>query len=106
MNPIRLIFALAAILPALAVANLYSDNVTVLLNNGNGTFGTPANYGAGDSPTSVFSNDFDGDGDNDLAVANTHSANVSVLLNNGDGTFADTVNNGSEDISILLNTSK
>ncbi len=31
----------------LAVANYYSDNVSVRLNNGDGTFQQPVNYGAG-----------------------------------------------------------
>ncbi len=66
------------------------DTVSVLLNNGDGTFAPKMDYGTGDSPSSVFSADLDGDGDNDLAVANWHSFpnSVSVLLNNGDGTFA------------------
>ncbi len=39
-------------------------------------FGLPTNYTAGDNPVSVFSEDLDGDGDNDLAVANEVSSNV------------------------------
>ncbi len=65
----------------LAVANEGSDNVSVLLNNGDGTFAPRVDYPAGDGSRSAFSADFDGDGDNDLAVANFNSDNVSVLLN-------------------------
>ncbi len=72
----------------LAVANENSSDVSVLLNNGDGTFAPKVDYGAGRRPLSIFSADLDEDGDNDLAVANTGSNNVSVLLNNGDGTFA------------------
>ena len=76
----------------LAVANQGSfpapSNVSVLLNNGNGTFAPKVDYCTGSFPTSVFSADVEGDGDNDLAVANGNSHNVSVLLNNRDGTFA------------------
>ena len=72
----------------LAVANERSDNVSVFLNNGDGTFAPKVDYPAGSSPSSVFSADLDGDGDSDLAVANFDSDNMSVLLNNGDGTFA------------------
>ncbi|RKX29251.1 MAG: hypothetical protein DRP47_02125 [Candidatus Zixiibacteriota bacterium] len=54
----------------------------MLLNNGDGTFQTAVNYDVGDYPTSVFSIDLDGDGDNDLAVVNASSDNISILLNN------------------------
>ena len=114
----------------LAVANYGSRNVSVLLNNGDGTFADKVDYDVGYRPFSVFSTDLDGDGDNDLAVANNGNRNVSVLLNNGDGTFADKVdydvgygpysvfsadvdgdgdndlavaNNGSRNVSVLLN---
>ncbi|TAK05657.1 VCBS repeat-containing protein [Patescibacteria group bacterium] len=63
-------------------------NVSVLLNNGDGTFASPVNYAVGTHPPSVFTADLDGDGDRDLVTANYDSDNVSVLLNNGNGTFA------------------
>ena len=63
----------------LAVANDRSDNVSVLLNNGNGTFQAAINYGAGDGPISVFASDLDGDNDHDLTVVNRYSDNVSVF---------------------------
>jgi ankyrin repeat protein len=65
----------------LAVANLASDNVSILKNNGDGTFESAVNYGAGDAPFSVFCADLDGDTDLDLAVANENSDNVSILFN-------------------------
>ncbi len=71
----------------LAVANWNSDNVSVLLNNGNGTFAPKVDYAVGEGPISIFSVDLDGDGDNELVVANLISENVSVLLNSGDGAF-------------------
>src|ERR671913_442838 len=72
----------------LAVANQNSDNVSILLGNGNGTFVTPAvNFGAGDGPTSVAVGDFNNDTILDLATANQNSNNVSILLGNGNGTF-------------------
>jgi hypothetical protein len=76
----------------LAVANTYSDNVSILKNNGDGTFLGAVDYGAGDGPRSVFCADLDGDGDLDLAVVNEGSDNVSILKNNGNGTFQSAVN--------------
>jgi PKD repeat protein len=71
----------------LAVANAWSDNVSILKNNGDGTFQPKVDYGAGSVPTSVFCADLDGDLDLDLAVTNSDSNSVSILKNNGDGTF-------------------
>ena len=64
-----------------------SDNVSVLMNRGDGTFAARVNFLAGPRPTSVFASDLDGDGDNDLAVGNSGNT-VSVLSNNGSGDFA------------------
>ena len=64
----------------LAVAS-DDDRVSVLLNDGDGTFPSQASYGAGNSPESVTIADLDGDLDLDLAVANFFSDNVSILLN-------------------------
>ena len=50
----------------LAVAS--GTGVSVLLNNGNGTFGAPASYGSGTNPVSVAAGDLNGDGKIDLAV--------------------------------------
>ncbi|HEV2380406.1 MAG TPA: FG-GAP-like repeat-containing protein [Terriglobia bacterium] len=73
--------------PDLVVANSGSNNVSVLLGNGDGTFQAPANYAAGTAPSSVAIGDFNGDGKLDLVVSNASSDNVSILLGNGDGTF-------------------
>ena len=65
-----------------AVANMLSNTVSVLLNNGDGTFAPKVGYDAGFQALSVFGADLDGDGDNDLAVASGRG--VSVLLNLSD----------------------
>ena len=65
----------------LAFKNHKNDKISILKNNGNGTFQTAVNYGAGDSPVSVFCADLDGDSDLDIAAANDNGGNVSILLN-------------------------
>ena len=78
----------------LAVANISSNNVSILVGSGSGTFAAAVNYGAGTNPYSVAIGDFNGDGKADLAVANATSNNVSILLGSGSGTFAAAVNYG------------
>ena len=71
----------------LAVANSDSNNVSVLLGNGDGTFQAPLTFGAGSGASSVALGDLNADGKLDLVVANRGFSTVSVLLGNGDGTF-------------------
>jgi hypothetical protein len=66
--------------------------VSILLGNGDGTFGAAQKFPVGSYPQSVAVGDFNGDGKLDLAVANTGprpftDSSVSVLLGNGDGSF-------------------
>ena len=70
----------------LAVADSNSGQVSILLNNGNGTFQAPRSYLVGSLPLALVAGDF-GNGHLDLATANANSDDVSVLLGNGDGTF-------------------
>jgi hypothetical protein len=83
--------------------------VTVLLGNGDGSFGSPVNYFSGDPHAgAVVAADFNGDGKVDLVVANgncfsdpfevvCHTGSVGVLLGNGDGTFQNAVTYSSVD---------
>ena len=75
----------------LAATNEFSDDITVLLGNGNGTFQNQLRFGVGDSPTSLVAGYFDDDGRPerrlDLATADSGVGDISVLLGNGDGTF-------------------
>jgi len=80
--------------PDLAVVNSYSNNVSILLGNGDGTFQIHVDYPTGAQPGSVAIGDFNGDGKLDLAVVNSYSNNVSVLLGNGNGTFQPAVSYG------------
>ena len=73
-----------------AVANLGSDDLTVLLGNGAGRFTAAAGspVPAGDAPFAVAAADVNRDGKVDLAVANNASNNLTVLLGNGAGGFS------------------
>jgi FG-GAP-like repeat len=80
--------------PDLAVANSNAPYVSVLINNGDGTFQGQVTYPTGPAaggPSSVAFGDLNGDGRLDLAVANAQvnmpSNAVSVLFGNGDGTM-------------------
>jgi hypothetical protein len=75
----------------LAGANLgffaENDTVSVLRNQGDGTFATHVEYVVGAGPYDIAATDFNGDGFADLATGNEQGT-VSILLNQGDGTFA------------------
>jgi hypothetical protein len=82
---------------AVANSNSYSNEVSVLLGNGDGTFRAALNFTVGRSPSAVAVGDFDGDKIQDLAVTNYGDSDnpgttVSVLLGNGDGTFRAALN--------------
>jgi len=72
---------------------VYMDQVTVLLDNGIGSFKPPLYFLSGsidsyDSPTSLVAEDFDLDGDIDIISTNLGSAssgNISLLSNDGQG---------------------
>src|SRR5207244_2072158 len=81
----------------LAVANAASDDVAVLLGDGDGIFHSAVTYSAGSGAMAISVEDFNGDGQLDLVMADQgddygNGSNVSVLLGNGDGTFQAAVN--------------
>ena len=63
------------------MANIDSNTISVLRNNGDGTFADDELYGTGLSPISVVIANLDGDDSGDLAVANFEDDTVSALLN-------------------------
>ncbi|HEV8111915.1 MAG TPA: FG-GAP-like repeat-containing protein [Planctomycetota bacterium] len=71
----------------LVVSNTGGSDVSVLLGNGDGTFGPKSDYVVGSGPHGVALLDVDGDGDLDIATANTALNNMAILLNNGSGHF-------------------
>ncbi len=73
--------------PDLVVANEGSNNVAVLLGNGDGTFRAAQFFPVGINPVWVVVGGFNGNRVQDLAVPNINANNISVLLGNGDGTF-------------------
>ncbi len=73
--------------PDLVTANqgLFVSTVSVLFNNGDGTFQTSHDYDTGGNPGSVAIGDLNGDGKPDVATANSAEDTVSVFANSGDG---------------------
>ncbi|BAY79401.1 Na-Ca exchanger/integrin-beta4 (plasmid) [Nostoc linckia NIES-25] len=78
----------------LVTANNTSNNISVLLGKGDGTFQTAVNFalGSGSGPVSVAVKDFNGDGKSDIVTVNNASQNISVLLGDGTGSFATATN--------------
>ncbi len=83
--------------PDLAVANQSDGTISILLGNGDGTFGIqtvitiPAVATSGGtinaSPSAIATGDFNDDGNIDIAVTDMANSRVMILLGNGDGTF-------------------
>lgn len=72
--------------PDLAVANTGNGmpgagDVSLLLGNGRGGFGTPVRFTTDTSSWAIAAGDFNGDRMPDLAVANLDNNNVSILIN-------------------------
>ena len=87
-----------------AVANGGSNNVSVLMGNGDGTLQTATNYTVGSDPVALAVGDYSGSGLADLVVANHNSNNETVLANAGSGAFtlAQTITLGESPNSIVL----
>ena len=88
---------------SIAVADVNGDNkpdlivgavtatsavIGVLINAGNGAFGSPALLPTYSWPANIVAADFDGDGKQDLAIIHiANDAPISILRGHGDGTF-------------------
>jgi hypothetical protein len=68
-------------------ANAASNSVSVLRNDGNGTFSATF-LAVGAFPGSIAAADVDGDRDLDVLTANANSSTISVRINDGAGAFS------------------
>ncbi|GJL59280.1 MAG: hypothetical protein NPIRA03_21370 [Nitrospirales bacterium] len=71
----------------IATVNGTSDDVSVLLGNGNGTFRSAVSFGVGKIPLAVVAADMDRDGLLDLVLALSGADQVVVLKGQGTGLF-------------------
>jgi hypothetical protein len=76
----------------IAVASIITNNLYILLNQGNGSFVVADTYSLGFTPQSTVTADVNKDGKLDLLLTvadpNTGALRLDVMLGNGDGTFA------------------
>ncbi len=86
-------------IPDLIVTNFDTDELLVLIGNGDGTFQPEDAFPAGSRPAGIATADLNGDGFLDVVTSELSSNNVSALLGNGDGTFAAPIT-GTADIAI------
>ncbi len=75
-------------IPDIVTSNRGDNTVSVLLGNGDGTFGPQETFPTGKTPRAVAVGDFNGDGQVDIVTANLGDDTASVLLGKGDGTFS------------------
>jgi hypothetical protein len=73
--------------PDLAVVNLGSSTVSILLGSNHGTFSAGATLQLSATPGPIAVGDFNGDGKADIAVVLPSTSTVAIFLGNGDGTF-------------------
>ena len=73
----------------IATTNGGSDDYSILLNAGDGSFEAASNYATSSSPSCIATGNFNEDGDIDLAIGRD-SGMLSILTGDGDGTFTST----------------
>ncbi|MEO5674760.1 MAG: FG-GAP-like repeat-containing protein, partial [Chitinophagales bacterium] len=76
----------------LVTSNSTGNNISIMLGDGNGAFGSPINYATGTTASGMNKGDFNNDGSLDLVITNQGGNSVSVLLGNGDATFNNAIN--------------
>ena len=68
-------------------ANWGSNDISVLLGDGNGSFGFGGSYDVGRGPTKIHVIDIRNDGIMDVITLNENSDDLTILIGEGDGTF-------------------
>jgi hypothetical protein len=71
----------------LVIGDITTNDVLVLLGNGDGTLKPPLTYHVLSPPRYLVANDFNRDGKLDLVFADGIAVNISIMLGNGDGSF-------------------
>jgi hypothetical protein len=71
----------------LAIANFTNNTITIVLNDGGGTFETPTVMPVLGNPFWLVAADFNRDGRVDLIKSNNANNSITPLIGNGDGTF-------------------
>jgi hypothetical protein len=77
-----------------AVANTVGGSVSILLGQGDGTFGVQQEFAVGAQARGIAVLDVDGDGDTDVTVTSAENSTISVLSNDGKGVFGPPVSFG------------
>src|SRR6266849_3793531 len=72
----------------LAIANFTNNTITIVLNNGGGSFQTPTVMAVQANPFWLVAADFNRDGRVDLIKSNNANNSITPMIGNGDGTFA------------------
>ncbi len=76
--------------PDLITANSTGGFVSVLANDGSGSFGAAISYAVSGTPIQIRRGDIDGDGDIDLVIPKRSTPSASILTNDGEGLFVTT----------------
>jgi hypothetical protein len=87
-------------IPCCSGAGAPGKLLLVMLGKGDGTFGPPTSYFAGNGTLSLAVGDFNGDGKLDIAVAS--SSGIGIFLGNGDGTFQAATFMGSSYVAVTV----
>ncbi|MBN1482393.1 T9SS C-terminal target domain-containing protein [candidate division KSB1 bacterium] len=72
----------------LCTSDVNSNSLSLLKNNGDGSFAEAVQWKAPEQPQRLLANDFDGDGDLDVAVIGSRDNLLTFFTNDSDGNFS------------------